>query len=75
MVSGAAANRGVIQPATDASPTPGTSQAPRSASLLELAEEHDKPSHVSLVGLSMKNGGVFLVSESLPMFRFQCEHS
>ena len=50
MASGADPTRGASQPATDASPTPGTSQAPRSASLLELAEEHDKPSHVSLVG-------------------------
>ena len=39
MASGAAPNRGASQPATDASPTPGASQAPSGAPVVEPAQE------------------------------------
>ena len=43
-------DRGASQPATNAVPTGGASRPTSGASLVEHAEEHHKPSHVSLVG-------------------------
>ena len=43
-------DRGASQPATNAVPTGGASRPTSGASLVEHAEEHYKPSHVSLVG-------------------------
>ena len=49
-VATSGSNRGASQPATNPVPTGGSSGPTSGASLVEHAEEHHKPSHVSLVG-------------------------